>query len=76
MTTFKVRAAVTRLGFRRNQADPPTAMFAGNNRLTIGTIRAVRRHGTPVAVVGFDDFELADQLNPPVTVVAQEEVGR
>jgi LacI family transcriptional regulator len=53
-------------------ADPPTAMFAGNNRLTIGTMRAVHRHGSPVAVVGFDDFELADMLTPPVTVVAQD----
>ena len=51
---------------------PPTAVFAGNNRLTVGVVRALRGHAEPVAVVGFDDFELADTLDPPVTVVAQD----
>ncbi len=51
---------------------PPTALFAGNNRVTIGVVRALRRHAQSVAVVGFDDFELADTLDPPVTVVAQD----
>jgi LacI family transcriptional regulator len=52
--------------------DPPTAVFAGNNRLTVGVVRALRRDDRSVAVVGFDDFELADTLDPPVTVVAQD----
>lgn len=58
--------------------DPPTAVFAGNNRLTIGALHAIRDHGRPVALVGFDDFELADVLRPAVTVVAQdvEAIGR
>jgi LacI family transcriptional regulator len=50
-------------------ADPPTAIFAGNNRATIGVLRQLRQSGTRVAVVGFDDFELADVLDPAVTVV-------
>ncbi len=60
------------------RSDAPTALFAGNNRLTIGALRAVRRDGRQVAVVGFDDFELADMLDPPVTVVSQDsfELGR
>jgi LacI family transcriptional regulator len=53
-------------------SDPPTALFGGNNRLTIGALRAARRDGRRVAVVGFDDFELADMLDPPVTVVSQD----
>jgi LacI family transcriptional regulator len=28
-----------------------------------------------VAVVGFDDFALAERVNPPVTVVAQDPVA-
>lgn len=52
--------------------DPPTALFGGNNRLTIGALRAARRDGRRVAVAGFDDFELADMLDPPVTVVSQD----
>jgi LacI family transcriptional regulator len=52
--------------------EPPTAVFAGNNRVTVGVVRALRRQHRGVAVVGFDDFELADTLDPPVTVVAQD----
>ncbi|HYS34047.1 MAG TPA: LacI family DNA-binding transcriptional regulator [Pseudonocardiaceae bacterium] len=52
--------------------DPVTAVFAGNNRLTIGAVHAIARHTRPVALVGFDDFELAELLHPPVTVVAQD----
>jgi LacI family transcriptional regulator len=48
----------------------PTAVFAGNNRHTIGALRAINTAAQPVALVGFDDFELADLLG--VTVVAHE----
>jgi LacI family transcriptional regulator len=48
----------------------PTAVFAANNRSTVGALRALHaRGGEPLALVGFDDFELADLLTPPVTVV-------
>jgi LacI family transcriptional regulator len=50
--------------------DPPTAIFAGNNRATIGVLRQLRQHGRRIALVGFDDFELSDVLDPAVTVVA------
>lgn len=52
--------------------DPPTAIMSGNNRLTLGTVRALQHHRSPVALVGFDDFESADMLDPAVTVVAQD----
>lgn len=52
--------------------DPPTALLCGNNRLTVGALRALRRHGGQVALVGIDDFELADMLEPGVSVVAQD----
>ncbi|MFL5825928.1 MAG: LacI family DNA-binding transcriptional regulator [Thermoleophilaceae bacterium] len=56
----------------------PTALFSSNNRNTIGVLRALRDAPSPVALVGFDDFELADMLATPVTVVrnAPEEMGR
>jgi LacI family transcriptional regulator len=53
---------------------PPTALFTSQNLVTIGAVRALRelerQHG--VALVGFDDFPLADLLQPAVTVVAQD----
>jgi LacI family transcriptional regulator len=51
---------------------PPTALFACNNRLSIGTVKAVARAHQRVQVVGFDDFELAAVLVPPITVVSYE----
>lgn len=50
-------------------AEPPTALFTTNNRATVGALRAMRSRDAQVAIVGFDDFELADLLSPPVTVV-------
>jgi LacI family transcriptional regulator len=56
--------------------DPPTALFATNNRACIGALHALRSTHAPAALVGFDDFELADLLK--VTVVRHDphEMGR
>ncbi|WP_344122013.1 LacI family DNA-binding transcriptional regulator [Streptomyces blastmyceticus] len=51
---------------------PVTALFAGNNRVTVTAVRVIAAAARPVALVGFDDFELADLLSPGVTVVAQD----
>jgi LacI family transcriptional regulator len=59
-------------------ADPPTAIFTANNRITVGAIGVLRPEGPRAALVGFDDFELAESLATPTTVVAYdaEELGR
>jgi LacI family transcriptional regulator len=56
----------------------PTALFTANNRNTVGALRALRDAGRPLALVGFDDFELADMLPTPVSVVRHDsaEMGR
>jgi LacI family transcriptional regulator len=58
--------------------DPPTAIFADNNRMSVGVLRAVHRGNVSLSLVGFDDIELADLLSIPITVVAHEaiEMGR
>jgi LacI family transcriptional regulator len=48
----------------------PTALFAGNNRNAVGALRALRDAEQRPALVGFDDFELADLLS--VTVVRHD----
>jgi LacI family transcriptional regulator len=52
----------------------PTALFASQNLITIGAIAALHLHDLQhlVALVGFDDVELAGMLDPGVTVVAQD----
>lgn len=54
--------------------DAPTAIFAAQNYVTMGACRALHRLGLEhdVALVGFDDFAMADVLDPGVTVVAQD----
>ncbi|WP_030251229.1 LacI family DNA-binding transcriptional regulator [Streptomyces violens] len=51
---------------------PVTALFSGNNRVTVTVVRVLADRSRPVALVGFDDFELADLINPGITVVAQD----
>lgn len=56
-------------------ADPPTAVVAGNNSMTIGVMQALReaklRVPDDVALAAFDDFAWADLFTPRLTVVAQ-----
>jgi LacI family transcriptional regulator len=55
-------------------SQPPTAVFTGQNLITIGACRALRRLNLHhrVALVGFDDILLADLLEPGITVIAQD----
>ena len=58
--------------------EPPTAIYSGNNRITIGALRAFAATGQRAALVGFDDLELAEFLALPVTVIAYDpaDLGR
>lgn len=60
--------------------NPPTALFTSQNLITWGALRALRERGRQheIALVGYDDFDLADLLDPPVTVVSQSprQIGR
>ncbi|MCW2812182.1 MAG: transcriptional regulator, LacI family [Friedmanniella sp.] len=56
------------------QENAPTALFAAQNMVTLGAIRALHELGLQhqVALVGFDDLLLADMLDPAITVMAQD----
>lgn len=51
------------------------AIFCIKNALTVQVYKLLRRAGVAVpqkvALLGFDDFDLADTLEPPITVVRQ-----
>jgi LacI family transcriptional regulator len=57
--------------------NPPTAVFAAQNLITVGAVEALRARGLQhaVALVGFDDLPLADAVDPGLTVVAQDAGG-
>lgn len=65
-TSESAHAAVQQL-LDLPRAQRPTAIFAANNRCTIGAMHALHDGAQEVALVGFDEFELADLLG--VTVV-------
>ena len=62
--------------------EPPTAIFATNNELTIGAVTALSESGvTPgkdISFIGFDSDTLAKAMNPALTVMIQdvEAIGR
>lgn len=61
---------------------PPTAIFAFNDEMAIGALRAARESGVRVpadlSIVGFDDVDRAGLVSPPLTTVRQPlaEMGR
>lgn len=56
--------------------DLPTAVFAANDLMALGMLRAFAEAGVrvpdDVSVVGFDDFEGAANYYPPLTTVRQD----
>ena len=62
--------------------NPPDAIFALKNLATVYICEALQNMNIPVpetmALIGFDDFELASTLKPSITVVRQqmEQIGK
>ncbi|MFE6613560.1 LacI family DNA-binding transcriptional regulator [Amycolatopsis sp. NPDC057786] len=52
--------------------NPATAVIAGNNRVAVHLLRALAYAERRPAMISFDDFELADLLDPPVSVIAHD----
>ncbi len=54
----------------------PSAVFVGNNLMTIGALKALKEAKVKVpeqmAIIGFDDHELSDLVNPPLTVISRD----
>jgi LacI family transcriptional regulator len=60
---------------------PPDAVFAGNDAMAVGAYQALYQAGLRIpqdmAVIGYDDIELARYMTPPLTTVHQpkDELG-
>ena len=63
-------------------APPPSALFCANDQLAIGAMREIRRRGLAipddVAIVGYDDVDIASELITPLTSVhvPMRDIGR
>jgi LacI family transcriptional regulator len=59
--------------------EPPTAVFAASDLMAVGAVGAAREHGLSVpedlAVVGFDDVQIAALGQPPLTTIRQDKVA-
>src|SRR5215210_5081185 len=57
----------------------PTAVFVASDLMAVGAIRAAQGAGLRIpgdlAVVGFDDIQLAELVDPPLTTIRQASVG-
>ena len=56
---------------------PPTAVFCGNNMMSLGALRYLIENGLTagedIAVMGFDDISILNSLGIPLSVVARSE---
>ena len=48
------------------------AIFGANNRAAVGAVAAFREVGRRLPLIGFDDFDTAELLEPAVSVVSQD----
>lgn len=59
-----------------DDAEPPTAVFAAADLMAAGALQAIAERGLvaprDVAVVGFDDIQIAPLLQPSLTTVRQD----
>ncbi|CAM5684004.1 LacI family transcriptional regulator OS=Streptomyces alboniger OX=132473 GN=CP975_12560 PE=4 SV=1 [Streptomyces alboniger] len=71
-----------RAGLRLAERDDCTAVFAANDQMALGLLRALHERGRvvpdDVSVIGFDDIPESGSFLPPLTTVHQDfaEVGR
>jgi LacI family transcriptional regulator len=70
-----IASAAATMSALLDSATPPSAVFAGNNRATIGAMQGIRQRGARIGLLGFDDFELAGFLGVSVVAHQPERMG-
>lgn len=79
---FEAPSGYAAAGTLLDLPNPPTAIFASNDNMAVGALRAARERDLSVpddlSLVGFDDAELASIVTPSLTTVRQPlaELGR
>jgi LacI family transcriptional regulator len=79
---FQFESGYLAAQYMLNLKNRPTALFACNDLMAIGVMRAAFDMGYRIpqdlSIVGFDDIQMAAYVNPPLTTIAQPkyEMGR
>jgi LacI family transcriptional regulator len=59
--------------------EPPTAIFAASDMMALGVMRAATEAGLRVpddlSLIGFDDMQLVEHVQPPLTTIRQDKGG-
>ena len=73
VSDFRVEGGYKSMASLLDEQIPPTAVFCANNLISIGALRLLRDRGVAIpdemSVLGFDDLDLSELLNPPLTVI-------
>jgi DNA-binding LacI/PurR family transcriptional regulator len=74
-TTFDKQGGYTKTLLLLRLIPRPTAIFAGNDMIALGILRAIResrlRCPEDISIMGFDDLDLAEATHPPLSSVSQ-----
>lgn len=74
-TTFDRQGGYMKANILLRSRLRPTAIVTGNDLMAFGVLQAIREAGLrcpeDISVIGFDDLELSDMTDPPLTTVHQ-----
>lgn len=74
-TTFDRQGGYAKTQILLRLIPPPTAIFASNDLIALGTLTAMRDAGlhcpSDISIMGFDDLDLAEMTNPALCSVSQ-----
>lgn len=75
---FRARGGETAMDSILKLPEAPTAVFSCNDLMAIGALRTLRKHNIKVpqqiSIIGFDDIDIASEIVPALTTVAQPAV--
>jgi LacI family transcriptional regulator len=73
--SFSIESGYEKMKELMEQDDKPDAVFISNNSMTFGAYKYLKESGhtvpDQVAVIGYDDFDWAEIVEPPITTVRQ-----
>jgi LacI family transcriptional regulator len=74
-TTFDKQSGYSKTLLLLRMIPRPTAIFAGNDLIALGALLAIRDTGLrcpeDISVMGFDDLDFAEIINPSLSSVSQ-----